>query len=420
MYFFLMQGFQRSQVETLLRRLDEQPHRIIAVFAPRQTGKTKLVRQALRRTERFPIYRSLDEMDAAESNLSGAERTLSLPQKPNAEWLVQTWRHARREAEKRPRGVVLAIDEIHTLPQWSSTIKGLWDADRANDRNMHVIILGSAPLRIQSGLTESLAGRFEQIGVSHWSFNEMADAFNFDLAEYIYFGGYPGSAHLIREEERWRSYVFDALIKPSIEKDILAMTKVEKPALLRQLFALGADYSGQILSYNKMLGQLQDAGNATTLVRYLDLLSTAGLISGLPKYSTSPRQVRASTPKLNVRNTALATVSSGYTFAEAQADRSFWGRLVESAVGAHILNAAKSNMHAYYWRKSHFEVDFIVRRGPRTIAIEVKSGPQRRRLPGMEAFSREFSPHRTLLIGDGGAPLADFLTSPLDRWFDDP
>ena len=416
-----MQGFQRSQVATLVGRLGEQPQRIIAVFGPRQTGKTRLVLQALRhsRTKRLPLYHTLDEVDAAESDLPMAEQTLPLPQRPDTEWLVRIWQHARQEAERHPHGVVLALDEIHTLPQWSTTVKGLWDADRRNDSNVHVIILGSAPLRIQSGLTESLAGRFEPISVSHWSFQEMADAFNFDLAEYIYFGGYPGGARYIREEERWRTYVLNALIAPNIERDIVAMTRVEKPALLKQLFELGADYSGQILSYSKMRGQLEDAGNATTLARYLDLLSTAGLIAGLDRYSSSPHQVRASTPKLNVLNTALATANSGYTFAEAQADRSFWGRLVESAVGAHILNAAPNNVHAYYWRKNHLEVDFVLSRGPQTVAIEVKSGRQQRRLQGMDAFSRQFRPHRTMLVGDGGTPLDDFLTSPIDRWFDD-
>lgn len=412
-----MKGFQRSQVDTLVSRLNERPHRIIAVFGPRQTGKTKLVHQALRRTERLPLYYTLDQMDAPEPDLPVADQILRLPKMPDAEWLVRTWQHARQEAERHRHGVVLALDEIQTLPQWSSTVKGLWDADRANDRNIHVIILGSAPLLIQSGLTESLAGRFEPVGVYHWSYQEMADAFNFDLAEYIYFGGYPGGAHLIREEERWRNYILNALITPNIEKDIVAMTKVEKPALLRQLFELGADYSGQILSYNKMRGQLEDAGNATTLARYLDLLSTAGLVSGLARYSTSSHQVRASSPKLNVLNTALATVNSGYTFAQAQADRSFWGRLVESAVGAHILNAAPNNVHAFYWRKKDLEVDFVLSRGPLTVAIEVKSG-QTRRLPGLDAFSRQFNPHRTMLIGDGGIPLDDFLTSPLDRWFE--
>lgn len=414
-----MNGFQRSQVGTLLDRLGEQPRHIIAVFGPRQTGKTRLVQQALRRTDRFPIYHSLDQMDAAEPSLPGAETLVPLPRKPDAEWLVRTWQHAREEADRRPRGAVLALDEIQAVPQWSSVVKGLWDADRDSGRNMHVVILGSAPLLIQSGLTESLAGRFESISVTHWSFQEMADAFNFDLAEYIYFGGYPGGAHLIRQEDRWRDYVLNALVKPNIDKDILAMTRVDKPALLKQLFELGANYSGQILSYNKMLGQLQDAGNPTTLARYLDLLSTAGLLSGIPNYSTSPQRVSASSPKLNVLNTALATANSNYTFAEAKADRTFWGRLIESAVGAHILNSAPSNVHAYYWRRGHLEIDFVLRRGLQTIGIEVKSGRQRN-MRGMDAFSTRFNPRRTMLVGDDGTPLDDFLTLPADRWFDDP
>ena len=416
-----MQAFQRSQVDTLLSRLREPPRHIIALFGPRQTGKTRLVRQALYRTDRHPLYHTLDELEAAESVLPETEPTLPVPRKPDAEWLVRTWQHARQEADRRPTGAVLALDEIQAIPQWSSTVKALWDADRASGRNMHVIVLGSAPLLIQTGLTESLAGRFESISVGHWSFQEMADAFNFDLAEYIYFGGYPGGARFIRDEPRWRDYVLNALVKPNIERDILAMTRVDKPALLKQLFALGTDYTGQILSYSKMLGQLQEAANATTLVRYLDLLSQAGLLAGFPRYSGSSQQIRASTPKLNVLNTALATANSPYTFAEAQADRTFWGRLVESTVGAHILNTAASSIRAYYWRQSQLEVDFVLQRGPRIIAIEVKSGQQRqRRLAGMDAFSRKYKPHRAMLVGDGGTPVADFLTSPLDRWFQDP
>ena len=414
-----MRSFQRSQLDALLSRLREPPRHIIALFGPRQTGKTRLVRQALYRTDRHPLYHTLDEAEAAEPILPETGPTLPVPGKPDAEWLVATWQHARQEADRRPNGVVLALDEIQAVPQWSSVVKALWDADRAGGRNMHVIVLGSAPLLIQTGLTESLAGRFESISVAHWSFQEMADAFDFNLADYVYFGGYPGGAQFIRDEPRWRDYVLNALIKPNIEKDILAMTRVSKPALLKQLFQLGTDYTGQILSYSKMLGQLQEAGNATTLVRYLDLLSQAGLLAGLSKYSRSSRQIRASTPKLNVLNTALATANSRYTFAEAQADRTFWGRLVESAVGAHILNTAPSSVGAYYWRQSHLEVDFVLRRGPRTVAIEVKSG-QQRRLAGIGAFSRKYNPHRTMLVGDGGTPVADFLTSPLDRWFEDP
>ncbi|MCZ0944204.1 MAG: AAA family ATPase [Gammaproteobacteria bacterium] len=414
-----MEAFQRPQVETLCNRLAEQPHHIIAVFGPRQTGKTTLVSQALRRSDRPSRHLRLDEVDAGKVT-SEAEDTFRLPRKPDTEWLVQTWRQARQEADSHPLGLVLVLDEIQALPDWSATVKGLWDADRAENRQLHVVLLGSAPILIQSGLTESLAGRFEPIQVTHWSFDEMADAFGFDLTEYIYFGGYPGTARYIREEPRWRDYVLGSLVQPNIDKDILAMTRVDKPALLKQLFELGADYSGQILPFSKMLGQLQDAGNATTLARYLDLLSTAGLLAGLPKYAPSFQRVRASSPKLNILNTALMTAGSGYTFEQAQADRTFWGRLVESAVGAHILNTASNDIRTHYWREKLLEVDFVLRRGRRTVAIEVKSGRDRGRLRGLEAFEQKFNPHRAMLVGERGTPLDEFLSTPADRWFDEP
>ena len=414
-------AFQRPQVATLLNRLSERPHHIIAVFGPRQTGKTTLVRQALRQAKRPTRYLSLDEVDDRSALPDSEFETAALlpPRRPDTEWLINAWTEARRDADADPRGLVLALDEIQAVPDWSATVKGLWDADRAEGREMHVIILGSAPLLVQSGLTESLAGRFEPIRVTHWSFNEMAGAFNFDLAEYIYFGGYPGGARFIREESRWRDYILGALVQPNIERDILAMTRVDKPALLKQLFELGTGYSGQILPYNKMLGQLQDAGNTTTLARYLGLLETAGLLAGLPKYVPSQHRVRATSPKLNVLNTALMTTGSGYTYAQAQADRGFWGRLVESAVGAHVLNTLPNNARAYYWREKTDEVDFVLRRGQRTVAIEVKSGSRSRPTIGMDAFVKAFNPHRTVLVGSEGTPLEEFLASPAARWFGD-
>ena len=197
------------------------------------------------------------------------------------------------------------------------------------------------------------------------------------------------------------------------------MTRVDKPALLKQLFALGRIYSGQILSYTKMLGQLQDAGNTTTLARYLDLLSSTGLLTGLPKYSNRPLQVKASSPKFNVLNTALLTAGSGYSFEEAQADRTFRGRLVESAVGAHLFNSAASDTRLHYWRAAPFEVDFVLQRGFRIIPIEVKSSLKRRHLRGMDEFRRQFNPHRCLLVGEGGIPLHEFLTVPAHQWFEE-
>ena len=331
---------------------------------------------------------------------------------------MRNWEESRIEAEQLG-GFVLVFDEIQKIPSWSETVKGLWDADRARGCPLHVVILGSAPLLMQRGMSESLAGRYESIRVTHWSFAEMSAAFDFDLARYLHFGGYPGAASLVRDQERWRSYIIGSLIEPNIERDILAVQRVDKPALLKRLFELSAAYSGQILSYTKMLGQLHDAGNTTTLARYLDLLSNAGLITGLPKYAASASRRRASSPKLNVLNTALMTAETGYTFEEAQADRTFRGRLVESAVGAHLFNTATDNIRLYYWRDGSQEVDFVLQRSTHIIPIEVKSGLNTKPMRGMEEFTQRFSSRRPLLVGEGGIPLDEFLTVPAPYWFEE-
>ena len=412
-----MAAFQRDHVDTLVSRLAEPPHFIIALSGPRQTGKTTIVRQALRRIDRPSHYLAVDEPDPPVPGIRGIapEVTFRRPQVRDTEWLVVNWEHARREADRSPNGLVLVLDEIQKIPQWSETVKGLWDADRAADRRLHVVILGSAPLLMQSGLTESLAGRFEPIQVTHWSFLEMADAFGLDLPGFLYFGGYPGSASLVRDPAQWRDYILHALVEPNIERDLLAMTRVDKPALLKRLFALGASCSGQILSYTKMLGQLQDAGNTTTLARYIDLLENAGLLAGLPKYASRPHR-RGSSPKLTVLNTALMTAGSGYTYEEARADRTFWGRIVESAVGVHLLNTATSDIRVYYWRDGQHEVDFVLRRGPRLVGIEVKSGSRRGSLSGLQEFAERFGPQRTLVVGEGGVPLNEFLAASAGDW----
>ena len=416
-----MNSYQRTQVSDVVSRLSEPPQRIIAIFGPRQTGKTTLVQQALASSNLHYTYLSADEPVSSLSPFSdGLQPASTFPTSviPDANWLVRNWENARLRVDRSQQTHILAIDEIQKIPDWSEIVKGLWDADRARGRLLHVIILGSAPLLMQAGLSESLAGRFEPIRVTHWSFREMYDAFNFTLPQYLYFGGYPGAATLIHEPQRWRDYIIGALIEPNIERDILAMTKVNKPALMKQLFELGASYSGQILSYNKMLGQLQDAGNTTTLARYLDLLSNAGLLSGLQLWSTRAQRRRASSPKLNVLNTALMTATSGYSFEEAQADRSYWGRIVESAVGAHLLNTATSDIRIQYWRKDSFEVDFVLRRGRRIASVEVKSGDNARALRGFHEFDRLFNPHASLLVGDKGVPLNEFLIAPASEWLD--
>lgn len=399
---------------------------MIVVAGPRQVGKSTMVRQALseyRDRSNFvavdqPIPESVDPF----SNQGTPVLTQALSgSPPDAEWLVRQWTQARAKARTLSEGqcYVLAIDEIQKIRRWSEVVKGLWDADRAENLPLHVILLGSSPWLMQKGLTESLAGRYEPIGMAHWSYGEMQAAFDFSLDEYIYFGGYPGSASLIREETRWRHYVRTALIQPNIEKDILQMTRVDKPALLKALFELGCGaYSGQIIAYDKLRGQLADAGNTTTLAHYLELLSMAGLLSGLSKFAVQAFRKRASSPKLNAHNTALISALAGYSFAEASNDRSYWGRLVESAVGAHLINTVSEDCGIHYWRESPHEVDFILTNGRKILAIEVKSGAKFATPKGLEVFAGKFAEARRLIVGEGGVPLAEFLSHPAEHWLE--
>lgn len=415
-----MVQYQRFHVATLRERLAEPPRHLIAVFGPRQTGKTTAARQALALTKQPHRYEVVDSPEPWERpGLSAADTDpLRLPSaERNIDWLAQVWEQSRHRASQDP-GFVLVLDEIQKIDGWSNAVKGLWDIDRAENRPMHVVILGSAPLLMQDGLNESLAGRFDQIELTHWSYSEMSEAFDFDLEQYVYFGGYPGAAPQVHDLERWGEYVQKGLIEPTIERDVLSMTRVDKPALLKRLFLLSALYSGQVLSYNKMLGQLQGAGNTVTLARYLELLAKAGLVTGLPKHTGSPVSAKASTPKLQVLNTALMSVISRYSFDEARADRSFWGRLVESAVGAHLVNTTSGRTSVRYWKQGNHEVDFVLSRGPHVVGIEVKSGKASAVHPGLVEFERRFNPRNTVIVGDSGVPLDEFLSLPGDHWFE--
>ena len=393
--------FMRQQAETLAARLIE-PRRFVQVVAgARQVGKTTLVGQVLERLDSTNVFVSADE-----------------PTLGDAAWLAAQWERARiAAADAGKAGAVLVLDEVQKIPAWSETVKRLWDEDSRTRRPLKVVLLGSAPLLMQQGLTESLAGRFEILHLPHWSYAEMHNAFGFSLEQYLYFGGYPGAAPLIKDPQRWRRYLLDSLIETTIARDVLLMTRVDKPALLRRLFELGCRYSGQVLSYTKMLGQLQDAGNATTLAHYLDLLDGAGMLTGLQKYAGKAVRQRGSSPKLQVLNTALMTAQSGLSPDEARADREFRGRLVESTVGAHLANAAAEGLcELFYWRERNREVDFVVRAGRVVIAIEVKSGRAPDAFPGLSAFAEAFKPKRTLLVGGDGISLEEFLTKPVEHW----
>jgi len=336
-------------------------------------------------------------------------------------WIEQQWEAARSKATSsgRKRRALLILDEIQKITGWSETVKHLWDEDSASGLPLRVVVLGSSPLLIQTGLTESLAGRFELIPITHWSLSEMHEAFGWDVDKYVFYGGYPGAADIIKDYDRWSRYIVDSLIETTISRDILLMERVDKPALLRRLFDLGCTYSGQVLSYQKMLGQLQDAGNTTTLAHYLDLLGNAGLLRGLPKYAGQRVRQRASSPKLLVLNTALMTANRYGDMAEARRDADFWGRLVESAVGAALANAIwGKNMALFYWSSRNREIDFVLCRGQTLVAIEVKSGRRKTSFPGMEAFAKEYKVKRKLLVGTGGIPLREFLLAPPERWLE--
>lgn len=389
--------YKRPLFDIIAKRLKEPRRFIQILFGPRQVGKTTLIEQVLETAQQPFVFASAD----AETRTDGL-------------WITQQWDRARLKLQQHPNlTVILVLDEIQKISNWSETIKKHWDEDSRNGHLIQPVLLGSSSLLIQKGMSESLAGRFELIRVPHWSYTEMNAAFGVSLDQYIFFGGYPGAADLLLDEPRWKNYVRDALIEPAITKDVLLMTRIDKPALLRQLFHLGALNSGKLISYTKLLGQLQDAGNTTTLAHYLELLNTAGLLKGLQKFTANEIRTRGSSPKFQVHNTALIAAFLPAPFEEIRQTPDRWGHVFESAVGAHLVNQAfVHGLELTYWRSGNYEVDFVLSRENRHVAIEVKSGRKQDTLAGMKRFAAHFNPHRTLLVGSGGMPIQEFFETP--------
>jgi len=394
-------NYTRPVFNLIKARLFEKRRYIQVLLGPRQVGKTSLSLQLLKDWASPHLFLSADDPTLRDRN-----------------WLEQQWETARHQlAESKKSEFLLVIDEIQKITNWSEVVKKMWDEDSRNNTPIKILLLGSATLTMQTGLTESLAGRFEIIPITHWSYSEMKAAFDFSLDQFLYFGGYPGAATLIEDQNRWRQYILDSLIETTMSRDIFLVARVDKPALLRRLFKLGCDYSGQILSYQKMLGQLQDAGNTTTLAHYLDLLEGAGLIAGVSKYAGQKIRQRGSSPKLVALNTALMNATSELDFMGTKNDFDHWGRIVETAVGAHLYNESRGkNIHFYYWLDRSRELDYVVSYKKNLVAIEVKSGRKKGSLPGLEAFSSAFPVKKKLLIGKEGISLESFLSSPLESW----
>lgn len=386
--------FKRAQVNEFKQRILETRNKIQVISGPRQVGKSTMVKQALQDIAIPYMLVSADNIDHT-----------------NTTWIGEIWATARaRMKAAKDEEYLLVIDEVHKLDNWSEAVKKEWDDDTFNDLNMKVVILGSSRLLLKDGLTESLAGRYELIRMPHWSYSEMHEAFGLDIDQYIYFGGYPGGAVYINDERRWRRYVKDSIVAPAIERDVLQTKTVYKPALMKQLFELGCAYSSEELSLNKMIGQLQDAGNVTTLAGYLTTLDESRLLCGLMKYASDNARKYNSVPKLMVYNTALFSVQSGVNFKKAFTTPKLWGRWVESAVGAYLLNQADEyDYKLYYWREREDEVDFIIDYNRQCIAIEVKSG-RRNSNEGLGVFRAKFHPVQSFVVGSGGVPLEEFLT----------
>ena len=390
----------RKQFVTLKERILEPRKFIQVVAGPRQVGKSTMVEQVL---ERMNIPHVTEVADAINPK--------------DSDWIHRIWESARMTMALRGiEEYLLVIDEVQKIENWSEVVKREWDTDTRARLNLKVVLLGSSRLLLKKGLTESLAGRYELIRMPHWSFREMHDAFGLSLDEYIYFGGYPGPAHLIKDERRWRKFVKDSLVAPAIEKDVIMTSNIYKPALMKQLFEVGCSYSAEILSLTKLMGQLQDVGNVTTLAGYLEILDECALLTGLHKYAADETRKRGSIPKYQVYNNALLTAYKGHGFIVDRTDTRNWGRWVESAVGAHLLSMADElDYDVFYWREpsrsreeKDKEVDFIIVSGGDAIAIEVKSG-RRGMNSGLPAFVEAFSPRKSFVVGSSGVPVEDFL-----------
>lgn len=365
---------------------------------PRQVGKSTLVRQVV---QELTIPYSVEVADAVDPK--------------DSDWIRRIWEGARTTMTLRgEQERLLVIDEIQKIDNWSEVVKREWDEDTRRHIQLKVVLLGSSRLLLKKGLTESLAGRFELIRLEHWSYLEMHEAFGMTLDQYIYFGGYPGAAPLVEDEKRWRKYIKDLLVAPSIEKDVLMTSTIYKPALMKQLFELGCSYSAEMLSLTKLMGQLQDAGNVTTLAAYLELLDQCTLLKGLQKYAHDDARKRNSIPKYQVYNNALLTAYKGCSFLTDRTDTKLWGRWVESAIGAHLIGSAEElDYQIFYWRESSLEVDFILVNKGEVTAIEVKSG-RRGMNSGLPTFAKTFHPHRSFVVGTGGVSIEDFLSSDLE------
>ena len=383
----MSQPYFQKRTKNIQNLLRQDLRFLHIIIGPRQTGKTTAAGQIEASWPGRSLYATADS-----------------PIPPGTPWLHHQWNRASSIGP----GALLIIDEVQKIAGWSETVKQLWDTSLRNSVNLRVLLLGSSSLLIQKGLSESLSGRFLLHPFSHWGFSECHRAFDYSLDEWLYFGGYPGAAPLRANQDVWRNYIRDSLVDTVLNRDILQTQTVHKPALLRQLFLLACGYPSHILSWSKMIGQLTDAGNTTTLAHYAEILRSAFLLSGLDLYRTGERK-RRSSPKLIVWNNGLAHAIQNTSFEKAQRDTEWWGFIVENAVGAHMLNNLRDfTSDLYYWRHRNEEVDFVLSSPRKLWAIEVKSS-RMKNPKGLSTFCRLYPNAKPFIVGGSGMPLEQFF-----------
>lgn len=373
------------------------------VMGPRQVGKSTLVGQF---TEGISVPFDFFAAD-------GVNRF-------DSSWIPNKWQQVRMRMDiHSEQEHILIIDEVQKIRGWSEQVKKEWDEDSRSHRNLKVILLGSSRLLLQKGLEESLEGRFETIKMGYWDWQEMHEAFGFSMDEYVYFGGFPGLAPDIQDEDRWRNLMEDSIISPILTRDILEIEEIRNPALLRQVFELACIESAKELSLTKMQGTM-NSGTVPTIKNYLDILNKSMIVQPLQNYSPSRVKEKQSVPKMQVFNNAFRNRFGTFSFDEARVDPAEWGRLVESAVGAHLANRAMTDDYElFYWRNERRqECDYVLRKGQALVAIEVKSGSVDKTV-GFEKFKEQFADKVTaaFIVGPQALPLDDFFIMDLKSLF---
>lgn len=374
----IQNSYEHCRAALLSRLAEPAPGRIQILTGPRQVGKTTLLLELAERFGGRAVYAAGDQPDAA---------------------LPGFWERCWTQAEDRAkrRAAILLLDEVHFLSNWAGRLKGSWDRVRRRRIPLHVVVTGSSAIQVATGSRESLAGRFERLHLSHWSAASLAAAFHLAPPQaalnLVRFGSYPGAVALQRDQARWRDYVRDAILEPAVGRDMLALGSVRRPALLRQVFAIAADSPAQIVSLQKLQGQLQDSGALETVAHYLKLLSDAYLVAPLEKFSPRVQRSRASPPKLVLLNNALLSAASARGAPDPARDPGRFGQWVENACLAFAVNQSQQ---VSYWREEPLEVDAVLDGSWGKWAVEIKTGKyDAQALKGLLEFCRrnpEFAP----------------------------